>query len=152
MTYLKYLILLLIPIYSNAQNFVIENGKRKGNERFNIKSRANFIDIVIPPDLEVYTKSPINVVLKKGDKVIKSVFIKSNSSSLRLEHNFTRGYYNLSFKNSKIDKIVTIKRPRRNRAVYYIGGLAFVTAIYLFTKTDSYSNPPLPDPPLPGGG
>ena len=54
MTYLKYLILLLIPIYSNAQNFVIENGKRKASERFDIKSGANFIDIVIPPDLDIY--------------------------------------------------------------------------------------------------
>tara|TARA_B100001115_G_C15782856_1_gene385228 strand:+ start:394 stop:849 length:456 start_codon:yes stop_codon:yes gene_type:complete len=151
MTYLKYLILLLIPIYSNAQNFVIDNGKRKGSEKFKIKSRANFIDIVIPSDLDIYTKSPINVILKKGDKIIKSVFIKSDSSSLRLEHNFTRGFYNLSFKNSDVDKSITIKRPRRGRGYIWTGsGLGALLFYYFILKKDA--TPPLPDPPLPGSG
>ena len=155
MTYLKYLILLLIPIYSNAQNFVIENGKRKASERFDIKSGANFIDIVIPSDLSYRTESPINVVLKKGDKVIKNVFIKSNSPSLRLEHNFTRGFYNLSFSNLEIDKSVTIKvKGKKILIKSLIIAAPLISAYFILfnNKSKNKENPPLPDPPLPGGG
>lgn len=157
MTYLKYLILILIPIYSNAQNFVIENGKRKGSERFNIKNRSNFIDIIVPSDIKTYTKSPINIVLKKGNKVIKSVSLRSSESSLRLDHSFRKGYYNLSFSNLEVDKSITlVVTGKKTLLKSLIVAVPLFTAYYILfhnsSKNEDNTPLPLPDPPLPGGG
>lgn len=153
MRYLIYGFIFFFPILCNSQNFTIENAKSNGNP-IKLEKNSSYIEINIPEDLKLRTNNSVGVILKKENKIIESLSFMPQETSFRINYKFKKtGNYTILFENSDLRKLYTIKVVGGGKGFLYsiIGGGALFAA-YKLTIGRPKNNPPLPEPPLPGGG
>jgi len=152
--------LIFIPFVSIAQNFTIVDGKNKNNYVKKNKKRSSII-VNMPSDLSTRTKKSIGITLKDyKDKTLKKLSFSPSVESFKIDLDypldrsflFGKNTYYLSINNDDIDTEIIIKTTPICGAICKLGVLGLAaTAIILTKGSKNKKNPPLPEPPLPGG-
>ena len=152
-----YLKLLLIPTCLLGQDFQIINGKPLKGDAFKIKKNSSYIKINNPSDLVIRTQDRINLFLEKNGEVIKSTSFMPQDRYVELDYSFDEGEYDIIFRNNDINKSYDVY-AKGTLKVLGIKWWKYPTAALLgvliskILSNGEKTNPPLPEPPLPGGG